>query len=101
MAIYRHLDELGTTTPAAIGGALGLPAIEAAALLSRKRLRDGEGLGGTERDTAKRGATSAVVREATPREPDYRARLWAHPRAMLRKRCKFAPSFIGGRSQAL
>ena len=42
MAIRRKLDEQGATTPAAISTALGLPAAEAAALLSRKRLRQGD-----------------------------------------------------------
>ena len=35
MAIGRELDERGITTPAAIGAALGMPAAEAAKLLSR------------------------------------------------------------------
>jgi len=42
MAIGRKLDEQGATTPAAIGAALDLPVTEAAALLNRKRLRDGD-----------------------------------------------------------
>ena len=42
MAIYRKLDEKGAITPAAIGNALDLPAVEAAALLSRRRLREGD-----------------------------------------------------------
>jgi hypothetical protein len=42
MSIYRALDERGITTADGIGAALGLPAAEAATLLSRKHLRDGD-----------------------------------------------------------
>jgi saccharopine dehydrogenase-like NADP-dependent oxidoreductase len=42
MAIGRELDERGITTPAAIGAALGMPAAEAAKLLSRHQWRQGD-----------------------------------------------------------
>jgi hypothetical protein len=42
MLIGRALDELGATTPDAIGAALGMPAAEATALLSRKQWREGD-----------------------------------------------------------
>ena len=42
MAIFRELDDRDITTPAAIGAALGLPAVEAASLLARHRWRDGD-----------------------------------------------------------
>jgi hypothetical protein len=42
MAIGRELDEQGITTPAAIGAALGMPAAEAAKLLSRHQWREGD-----------------------------------------------------------
>ena len=42
MAIYRALDDRGITTPVEIGAALGLPAVEATTLLSRKHLREGD-----------------------------------------------------------
>jgi hypothetical protein len=40
--IGRALDERGITTPGAIGAALGMPAGEATALLSRKQWREGD-----------------------------------------------------------
>jgi hypothetical protein len=40
--IGRALDERGATTPAEIGEALGMPAAEATALLSRKQWREGD-----------------------------------------------------------
>jgi hypothetical protein len=42
MLISRALSDRGLTTPAAIGAALGIPAGEAVALLSRKQRRDGD-----------------------------------------------------------
>ena len=42
MAIGRELDERGVTDPAAIGAALGLPAGEAAKLLTRRQWREGD-----------------------------------------------------------
>ena len=42
MAIGRELEERGITDPAAIGAALGLPAAEAAKLLTRHRWREGD-----------------------------------------------------------
>jgi hypothetical protein len=42
IAIGRELDERDITTPAAIGAALGMPAAEATALLSRKQRREGD-----------------------------------------------------------
>ena len=42
MAIGRELDERGITEPAAIGAALGLPAAEAAKLLTRHQWREGD-----------------------------------------------------------
>src|SRR3712207_9388036 len=42
MAIGRELDERGITDPAAIGAALGLPAAEAAKLLTRHQWREGD-----------------------------------------------------------
>jgi hypothetical protein len=42
MLICRTLDERGIITPGAIGAALGMPAAEAAALLSRKQWREGD-----------------------------------------------------------
>jgi hypothetical protein len=42
MAIGRELDERGVTDPAAIGAALGLPAGEAAKLLTRHQWREGD-----------------------------------------------------------
>jgi hypothetical protein len=42
MAIGRALDERGITDPAAIGAALGLPAGEAAKLLTRRQWRGGD-----------------------------------------------------------
>jgi len=42
MAIGRELDERGITTPAAIGAAFGMPAAEAAKLLSRHQWREGD-----------------------------------------------------------
>jgi hypothetical protein len=42
MAIGRELDERGITDPAAIGAALGMPAAEAAKLLTRHQWRDGD-----------------------------------------------------------
>ena len=42
MAIGRELDDRGITTPAAIGEALGMPAAEAAKLLTRHQWREGD-----------------------------------------------------------
>ena len=42
IAIGRELDERGITTPAGIGAAIGMPAAEATALLSRKLRREGD-----------------------------------------------------------
>ena len=42
MAIGRELDEREVTDPAAIGAALGLPAAEAAKLLTRHQWREGD-----------------------------------------------------------
>ena len=42
MAIGRALEERGVTDPAAIGAALGMPALEAAKLLTRHRWREGD-----------------------------------------------------------
>ena len=42
MAIGRELDERGITDPAAIGAALGLPAVEATKLLTRHQWREGD-----------------------------------------------------------
>ncbi|MBK1662382.1 hypothetical protein [Paracraurococcus ruber] len=40
--INTHLEDQGITTPAAIGAATGLPAAEAARLLSRRQWREGD-----------------------------------------------------------
>ena len=40
--IRRSLDERGTTTPAGIGEALGMPAAEAQSLLNRHQWREGD-----------------------------------------------------------
>ena len=42
MAIGRALEERGIADPAAIGAALGLPAAEAAKLLTRHQWREGD-----------------------------------------------------------
>ena len=42
MAIGRELDDRGITDPAAIGAALGMPAGEAANLLTRHQWREGD-----------------------------------------------------------
>ena len=42
MLIGQELDELGITTPAAIGEALGMPPDEATSLLTRHRWREGD-----------------------------------------------------------
>src|SRR5215213_8388263 len=42
MAIGRELDERGIADPAAIGAALGLPAVDAAKLLTRHQWREGD-----------------------------------------------------------
>ena len=42
MAIGRALDDRGVTMPAGIGSALGMPAAEAAKLLTRHRWREGD-----------------------------------------------------------
>jgi hypothetical protein len=42
MAIGRELDDRDITTPAAIGEALGMPAAEAASLLTRRQWREGD-----------------------------------------------------------
>ena len=42
MTIGRELDDRGITTPAGIGGALGMPAAEAAKLLTRHQWREGD-----------------------------------------------------------
>ena len=41
MAIDRKLEDRGITTPAAIGEALGMPAVEATKLLTRHQWREG------------------------------------------------------------
>jgi len=40
--IGRELDDRGITTPAAIGEALGMPALEATKLLARHQWREGD-----------------------------------------------------------
>jgi hypothetical protein len=42
MLIGRELDERGVTTPADIGKALDMPAVEAAKLLTRHQWREGD-----------------------------------------------------------
>jgi hypothetical protein len=42
MAIGRALDDRGITVPAAIGEALGMPALEATKLLTRHQWREGD-----------------------------------------------------------
>src|SRR4051812_40286176 len=42
MLIGRELEERGITTPADIGAALGMPAAEAASLLTRHQWREGD-----------------------------------------------------------
>jgi hypothetical protein len=42
MAIGRELDDRGTTAPAAIGAALGMPVAEATKLLTRHQWREGD-----------------------------------------------------------
>src|SRR4051794_531882 len=42
MAIGRELDERGITAPAEIGAALGMSAVEAPKLLTRRQWRDGD-----------------------------------------------------------
>jgi hypothetical protein len=42
MAIGHELDACDITTPAAIGEALGMPAIEATKLLTRRQWREGD-----------------------------------------------------------
>lgn len=42
MAIGRELDERGIAEPAAIGAALGMPAVEATKLLNRHRWHEGD-----------------------------------------------------------
>ena len=42
IAIGRELDERGITEPAEIGAALGLPAVEATKLLTRRQWREGD-----------------------------------------------------------
>jgi hypothetical protein len=42
MAIGRELEDRDITTPAAIGAALGMPAIEAVKLMSRHQWREGD-----------------------------------------------------------
>ena len=42
MAIGQELDDLGITTPAEIGEALGMPAAEAQGLLTRRQWREGD-----------------------------------------------------------
>ena len=42
MAIGRELDERGITTPATIGEALGMPALDATKLLTRRQWREGD-----------------------------------------------------------
>jgi hypothetical protein len=42
IAIGRELDDRDITTPAAIGEALGMPAVEAASLLTRRQWREGD-----------------------------------------------------------
>ena len=40
--INTHLEDRGITTPAAVGAAAGLPAIEAVSLLTRRQWRAGD-----------------------------------------------------------
>ena len=42
MAIGRELEDRGIITPAAIGGALGIPEVEAVKLLTRRQWREGD-----------------------------------------------------------
>ncbi len=42
VTIGRELDDRGITTPAGIGAVLGMPAAEAAKLLTRHRWREGD-----------------------------------------------------------
>jgi hypothetical protein len=42
MAIGRHLDDHDITTPAAIGEVLGMSAVEATKLLTRRHWREGD-----------------------------------------------------------
>ena len=42
VTIGRELDDRGITTPAGIGAALGMPAAEAAKLLTRHQWREGD-----------------------------------------------------------
>ena len=42
MAIGRELDARGITTPAGIGEAVGMPAVEVTSLLTRKQWREGD-----------------------------------------------------------
>ena len=42
MTIWHELDKCGITTPAEIGVALGMPAAEAASLLTRHQWREGD-----------------------------------------------------------
>ena len=42
MAIGQELDDRGITTPAEIGTALGMPAVEAAKLMTRHQWREGD-----------------------------------------------------------
>jgi hypothetical protein len=42
MLIGRELEDRGITTPAAIGTALGMPAVEATKLLTRHQWREGD-----------------------------------------------------------
>ena len=42
LAIGRALEDRGIATPAGIGAALGMPAAEAAKLLTRRRWREGD-----------------------------------------------------------
>src|SRR4051794_1120762 len=42
MAIGRYLDDQGITTPADIGAALRMPAVEATSLLTRRQWREGD-----------------------------------------------------------
>jgi hypothetical protein len=42
MAIGRELDDRGITTPAEIGAAIGMPAVEATKLMTRHQWREGD-----------------------------------------------------------
>ena len=58
MLIFRELDERGITTPAEIGEALGMPAVEATKLLRSHQWREG--------DVARLQAAAARLRLQVP-----------------------------------